>query len=188
MIKQSYNSEEMINKNELQNLINKIALDRDEIAFSNLFDFIAPKINAYYIQNGLSSDISEELTQEVMSIIWMKCDQYNSSKSAVTTWIYTIARNKKVDFYRKNLNIKVNEEDIREFLYKDNNIDKISENEAKDQVNRINQELDENQRQLIKMNFFENKSHKKIAEELEIPLGTVKSRIRHILTKMQELL
>ena len=64
----------------------------------------------------------------------------------------------------------------------------IEENEAKKQIERINNELDEQQKIMIKMNFFENKSHKKIADELEIPLGTVKSRLRHILTKMQEFL
>ncbi len=177
-----------MDKKELEKLMAKITADRDEMAFSNLFDFMAPKINSYYLQNGLVADNAEELTQEVMSAIWSKSSQYDSSKSAVSTWIYTIARNKKVDFYRKNSAVGYNEEDIREFLYHDSNSDKIAENEIKDQVKRINLELDSNQRKMIKMNFFENKSHKKIAEELEIPLGTVKSRIRHILTKMQRIL
>ena len=73
-------------------------------------------------------------------------------------------------------------------MYQDREVNLIEENEAKKQIERINNELDEQQKIMIKMNFFENKSHKKIAEELEIPLGTVKSRIRHILTKMQEIL
>ena len=64
----------------------------------------------------------------------------------------------------------------------------LTQNDIKDQVDKINEELDINQKKIIKMNFFESKSHKKIAQELEIPLGTVKSRIRHILTKMQEFL
>ena len=177
-----------MNKSDLMQLMVKITNDRDELAFSNLFDFFAPKINAYFLQNGVLKEISEELTQEVMSAVWSKSEQYNSSKSAVSTWIYTIARNKKVDFLRKNSKLDFNEEDIREFMYGDNRGDKVNENEIKDQLNRLNLELDDNQRKLIKMNFFENKSHKKIATELEIPLGTVKSRIRHILLKMQKML
>ncbi len=177
-----------MDKSELSKIMVKINDDRDEIAFSNLFDFLAPKLKSYYLQNGLSNENSEELTQEVMSIIWSKSNLYDSSKASVSTWVYTIARNKKVDFYRKNTNIDVNEEDIREFLYENNQRDLITENEARDQVMKINRELDEGQRKMIKMNFFENKSHKKIAEELEIPLGTVKSRIRHILIKMQNIL
>ena len=177
-----------MNKTELLSLIDKISSDRDEIAFSSLFDFIAPKINAYYLQNGLSKDNSEELTQEVMSTIWLKSYQYDPAKSAVSTWVYTIARNKKVDFLRKKSGKDMNEEDVREFLYTENMLDSISEGEIKDQVTKISKELSEDQRKMIKMSFFENKSHKKIAAELEIPLGTVKSRIRHILIKMQKLL
>tara|TARA_B100001540_G_C15401689_1_gene459185 strand:- start:33 stop:569 length:537 start_codon:yes stop_codon:yes gene_type:complete len=175
-------------KSKLSELMLRVNNDRDEIAFSNIFDFLAPKIKAYFMQNGLTVDYSEELTQEVMSNIWLKSDKYDPDKSSFTTWVYTIARNKKVDFFRKNKTIQINEEDIREFLYENNQIDKISEKEAKNQLDKINIELNKDQRKMIKMNFFENKSHKKIAEELEIPLGTVKSRIRHILIKMQKYL
>ena len=177
-----------MNKSELTNIMIKITEDRDEMAFSDLFDFIAPKINTYFLQNGLPSDNAEELTQEVMSVIWTKSDRYDESKSAVSTWIYTIARNKKIDFYRKNLKIKINEDDIREFIYDERQQDTLTQNDIKDQVDKINEELDINQKKIIKMNFFESKSHKKIAQELEIPLGTVKSRIRHILTKLQRIL
>ena len=172
----------------LENLMVKITDDRDEGAFSELFDFLAPKINAYYIQNGLVSDSAEELTQEVMSTIWLKSYQYKPIKSAVSTWVYTIARNKKIDFFRKKSKSYYNEDDIRQFLYENNVDDKFSENEIKERVDKINKELDINQQKIIKMNFFENKSHKKIAEELEIPLGTVKSRIRQILTKIHKIL
>ena len=172
----------------LNNLMNRIQKDRDEIAFSEIFDFFAPKVNAYFIQNGIRFESSEELTQEVLSTVWLKSDLYDSNKSALSTWIFTIARNKKIDFFRKISKIDFKEEDIREFLYQDREVNLIEENEAKKQIERINNELDEQQKIMIKMNFFENKSHKKIADELEIPLGTVKSRIRHILTKMQEFL
>ena len=155
---------------------------------NHLTDFLAPKINGYYLQNGLIKDNAEELTQEVMSTIWSKSELYDATKASISTWVITIARNKKVDFFRKNATKSLNEEDVREFLYEENNKYSVHESEIKDQVSRINKELNKEQRKIIKMNFFENKSHKKIAEELEIPLGTVKSRIRHILTKMQRLL
>ena len=142
----------------------------------------------YFILNGITSENSEELAQEVMSTVWLKSDKYDPSKSAISTWIYAIARNKKVDFFRKTTKNRVNEEDIREFIYEDDRSDLITDNEIKDQISKINGELSSDQRKIIKMNFFENKSHKKIADELEIPLGTVKSIIRHILVKMQKIL
>ncbi len=177
-----------MDKNQLTKLMIRVRDYRDELAFSDLFDFIAPKIKSYYMQNNVSSEIAEELTQEVLSTVWTKSDKYESSKSAVSTWIYTIARNKRIDLLRKNKSFDIKEEDIREFLYENNQSDKIAQGENRDQVDKINEKLDSDQRKIIKMNFFENKSHKKIAEELEIPLGTVKSRIRHTLIKLQRLL
>ena len=169
-------------------LVKKVAEERNEEAFSEIFDFIAPKINAYYIKNNLGIDQAEELTQEVLSTIWLKADLFDPEKSKFITWSFTIARNKKIDFYRKNKKNDINEEDIRDFLYNDSESDKLTRDEIKDQVKRINEELSADQRKIIKMNFFESKSHKKIAQELEIPLGTVKSRIRHILTKLQNII
>ena len=164
-------------------LVKKISEERNEKAFSEIFDFIAPKINAYYLKNNLSIEQAEELTQEVLSTIWLKAKLFNPEKSKFITWSFTIARNKKIDFYRKNKKIDVNEEDIRDFLYENS---KSDDYELESTINNITQELDENQKKLIKMSFFEQKSHKNIAAELEIPLGTVKSRIRASLNKMQK--
>ena len=164
-------------------LVKKISEERSEAAFSEIFDFIAPKINAYYIKNNLSIEQAEELTQEVLSTIWLKAELFDPKKSKFITWSFTIARNKKIDFYRKNKKNDINEEDIRDFLYENN---KIDDYELESTVKKITQELDENQKKLIKMSFFEQKSHKNIAAELEIPLGTVKSRIRASLNKMQK--
>jgi RNA polymerase sigma-70 factor (ECF subfamily) len=164
-------------------LIKKVTEERNEIAFSEIFDFIAPKINAYYIKNNLGIEQAEELTQEVLSTIWLKADLFDPEKSKFITWSFTIARNKKIDFYRKNKKNDINEEDIRDFLYENN---KTNDYEIDSTIKKITQELDESQKKLIKMSFFEQKSHKNIAAELEIPLGTVKSRIRASLNKMQK--
>ena len=166
-------------------LVKKVAKERNKIAFSEIFDFIAPKINAYYLKNNLSIDQAEELTQEVLSTIWLKAELFNPEKSKFITWSFTIARNKKIDFYRKNKKNDINEEDIRDFLYENN---KSDDYEIESTIKNITQELDENQKKLIKMSFFEQKSHKNIAAELEIPLGTVKSRIKATLNKLQKYL
>ena len=163
-------------------LVNRVAKDRDETAFSEIFDYIAPKINAYYIKHNLSNELAEELTQEVLSTIWTKAELFNSEKSKFITWSFTIARNKKIDFYRKNQK-NVSNDDVRDFLYEN---DKSNDYEIESTINKITEDLDQNQKKLIKMSFFEQKSHKNIAAELEIPLGTVKSRIRATLSKMQK--
>ena len=163
-------------------LVKRIAKDRDETAFSEIFDYIAPKINAYYIKHNLSSELAEELTQQVLSTIWIKAELFNSEKSKFITWSFTIARNKKIDFYRKSKK-NVTNEDVRDFLYEN---DKSNDYEIESIINKITEDLDQNQKKLIKMSFFEQKSHKIIAAELEIPLGTVKSRIRATISKMQK--
>ena len=89
-------------------LVKKVAKERNKIAFSEIFDFIAPKINAYYLKNNLSIDQAEELTQEVLSTIWLKTELFNPEKSKFITWSFTIARNKKIDFYRKNKKNDIN--------------------------------------------------------------------------------
>ena len=146
---------------ELSKLMVKIRDNRDQIAFSQLFDFLAPKINSYYLQNGLIKDNAEELTQEVMSTIWSKSELYDATKASISTWVFAIARNKKVDFFRKNATKSLNEEDVREFLYEENNKNSVNESEIKDQVNRINKELNKEQRKIIKMNFLKIKAIKK---------------------------
>jgi len=166
-------------------LVKKISEERDEEAFSQIFDYIAPKINSYFIKNNFNFEQSEELTQDVLSTIWSKANLFNPEKSKFITWSFTIARNKKIDFYRKTKKNDVNEDDIRSFLYPN---DDGNDYEIESTINKIKEELDQNQQKLIKMSFFEQKSHRNIAEELEIPLGTVKSRIRTTLNKMQKLL
>ena len=165
-------------------LVKKVSEERDEIAFSEIFDFIAPKINAYFIQNNLSIEQAEELTQEVLSTIWLKAELFNPEKSKFITWSFTIARNKKIDYYRRNQKNVANEEDIRDFLYTEN---KSDDYEIESTIKDITKDLDENQKKLIKMSFFEQKSHKNIARELEIPIGTVKSRIRASLNKCRNI-
>ena len=170
---------------EIIDLIKKISENRDEGAFSQIFDFIAPKINSYFIKNNLNFEQSEELTQDVLSTIWSKAYLFNPEKSKFTTWSFTIARNKKIDFYRKTKKNNINEDDIRSFLYQN---EEGNDYEIESTINKIKEELDKNQQKLIKMSFFEQKSHKNIAEELEIPLGTVKSRIRSTINKIQKFL
>ena len=99
------------------NLIKKVSEERNQVAFSKIFDFIAPKINAYYIKSNISIEQAEELTQEVLSTIWLKAELFDPEKSKFITWSFTIARNKKIDFYRKNKKNEIGEEDIRDFLY-----------------------------------------------------------------------
>ena len=172
-----------MNNTNLKELILEISINSDKEAFSKIFDYFAPRIIGYLAGSGTKLEIAEELTQEVLTTVWEKSCQFDPNKANVSTWIFTIARNKKIDRIRKDQNPLYNPVDLIDALY--NN--KINENkEVEEKIEQIQSILTQNEKNLIKMNFFEGKTHKKISEELEIPIGTVKSRIRNILLKMQK--
>ena len=167
---------------ELKNLISKIANSQDKEAFSKIFDYFAPKILGYLINSGISKDISEEITQEVLTTIWQKAHLFNYQRAKVNTWIFTIARNKRIDRIRKDTNPTYNPVDLINALYSDADNKNL---ESREKIVQMRSKLSKNENKIIKMNFFEGKTHKNISQELEIPLGTVKSRIRNILRKMK---
>ena len=170
--------------NQLKNLIVKISKSKDRLAFNQVFDYFVPRIIGYLVTSGLNRDVSEEIAQEVMTSIWQKAYLFDPIKANVSTWVFTITRNKKIDRFRKNKKNNFNTLDLIDNLYSNNN----HENEnLKEKTSEIQANLNKNERELIKMNFFEGKNHKIISQHLEIPLGTVKSRIRSTLKKMKEL-
>ena len=169
--------------NELKKLIIKIANKQDKSAFSDIFDYFAPKIIGYLVGLGSQRETAEEITQDVLSIVWQKSPQFDFNKGNVSTWIFTIARNKRIDRLRKNENPIYNTEDMVGALYP-NKIDQSRD--AALEVDKIQSKLTINEQKLIKMSFFEGKSHKIISRDLEIPLGTVKSRIRNLLKKLKK--
>ena len=171
-----------MNNNKLCNLIFKIANEQDKSAFNDIFDYFAPRVIGYLVGSGSQKEIAEEIAQEVLSMVWQKASKFNYKKGNVNTWVFTIARNKRIDRIRKNENPSYNTVDLIDALYSKNN---IQNNDFEEEIRVLQNKSNENEKKLIKMNFFEGKSHKIISKDLEIPLGTIKSRIRKILTKIR---
>jgi RNA polymerase sigma factor (sigma-70 family) len=160
-----------MNNLDLKELIDKIAKSQDKASFNRIFNYFSPRIMGYLISSGTNKGISEEITQEVLSTVWQKAYQFDEKVANVSTWIFTIARNKRIDRVRRNENPYYNLTDLIDSLYS----------------NVILSSLNEDEKKLIKMNFFEGKSHKVISEETNTPLGTIKSRIRGILNKVKDI-
>ena len=171
-----------MNNIEFGKLIFKIGNFKDRLAFNTIFEFFAPRIMGYLIGSGSQKEIAEEITQEVMTTVWQKAYQFDHKKGNVNTWIFTIARNKRIDRIRKNENPNYNELDLINVLYSEND---ITNNDLTERISEMQSKLSKNEKKLIKMSFFEGKTHNIISRDLEIPLGTVKSRIRNILIKMK---
>ena len=163
-----------------------IAESQDIGSFKKIFEYFSPRLKSFLMKSGAEENIAEEIIQETMTIIWTKADYYDPKVASPSTWIYTIARNKKIDILRKSR--KAILEDIETAVLPAIE-PKTEENIEHDQkFDIIAQHLDalpKDQLALLKMNFFEEKSHGEISELTGIPLGTVKSRIRLALEKIR---
>ena len=123
-----------------------------------------------------------------MIAVWTKSSTYDSSKSSVSTWIYTIARNKRIDKIRKEKRHYLSESDEGLEIPVDSTQEKeIFSAQVSNSLKKYMSNLPEEQSKLLKLSYFYNKTHADISTELKIPLGTVKSRIRLALTKMRHL-
>lgn len=171
---------------EMADLVGRVATDRDKEAFARLFDHFAPRLNAYLARLGADSGTAEELTQEVMVTLWRKAAQFDSSKSSVGTWLYRIARNRRIDLLRRDKSDKLDEEEPALQPSGLPDLDGLIDAQFKeDKIRNAIGRLPAEQLTLIRLAFFEGLSHSQIAETTGLPLGTVKSRIRLAFTRLR---
>lgn len=173
--------------------LRKVAQTADRVAFKKLFEHFAPQIKAFLMKGiGSYGDRSqaEEMTQEVMIKVWNKAASFNSAKASVNTWIFTIARNTRIDFIRRNgrADRRIDIEDIWHEADSPEPIIELQQRRVETQIRNAMSTLPAEQALVLEKAFMENKSHNEIAEELALPLGTVKSRIRLALSKLQILI
>jgi RNA polymerase sigma factor (sigma-70 family) len=168
-------------------LIAAIASQQDRTAFASLFGFYAPRIKGFLIRTGTPRDIAEEVAQETMLAVWRKAAMFDASRASVSTWIYTIARNLRIDRLRHDNVVGV--ETLYEVLSGDEPERPDSSLEWVERDERVRvamTDLPEDQMAVVRLSFFEDKAHGDIAAILGIPLGTVKSRLRLAMTKLRE--
>ncbi len=169
--------------------IRAVAGNRDKQAFIDLFEYYAPRIKSFFLKGGLSTDVADELAQETMLAIWTKADSFDPAKAALSTWIYTIARNKRIDYFRKTGRPEPDTNDPlmtpHTFTSPD---DALSREENIQAVQEVLKELPKEQASIIQQAFFEDKTHAAIAQETGLPLGTVKSRIRLAMERLRHAL
>jgi RNA polymerase sigma factor (sigma-70 family) len=180
-------------------LVLSVARARDRAAFESLFEHFAPLIKAYAFKVSdlaQAEALAEELVQETMIKVWLKAETFNADKSAAGTWIFTIARNTRIDLLRKNA--RQWETNSEEFNEDELNADDIwfqqSESYVMESVSESKQEealmaslesLSEEQALIVRTIFLEGLSHSEAAKLLGLPLGTVKSRVRLALQKLK---
>ena len=158
-------------------LLKKVDTLKDTSAFEELFNHFAPRVKAFLMKSGADPQMAEECSQEVMATVWRKAHLFDSSRASASTWIFTIARNKKIDAIRKQNRPEP------EQLYPDQDYEPDQESvvELQQETERLTsalEELPEKQRVLVEKAYLGELSHSEIAEITGLPLGTIKSRIR----------
>lgn len=159
----------------------------DRGAFAQLFARYAPKVKSYLLRLGAPGAIAEDLAQDAMLSVWRRSASYDAAKAKASTWIFVIARNAWIDRLRR---------ERVELAYRDatpaseESTDEAPDDAAvrmqtEEQVEAALATLSEEQRQVVRLSFFEDRPHSEIAEKLSLPLGTVKSRLRLALIKLK---
>jgi RNA polymerase sigma-70 factor (ECF subfamily) len=171
---------------DLDDLLAKVARNADRDAFGRLFGFFAPRLKAYLMRTGAGSDAAEDLAQDVMMKVWRKAKLFDPSKASASTWIYAIARNQRIDAFRRLRRPDFDPNDPTllpdEALRADEALDRGS-HEAR--IRKAYEKLPPNQLEVVRMHFIEDEPHSAIAEKLKLPLGTVKSRLRLAFEKIR---
>lgn len=177
------------------NYLRDVAKKQDRKSFKSLYEHFGPLLKSYFISkypSNHSIQMMEELVQEVMIKVWQKAHTFDPSKAAASTWIFTLARNTRIDMLRRQ-NKYANTTSIEtEVVWEDSTENGpytlLNHNRDSDQIQACLLQLPEEQALVIRKVYMESKSHSEVAEELQLPLGTVKSRVRLAQNKLQGLL
>lgn len=170
-------------------LVEAIAASRDRQAFGQLFQHFAPRIKGYLIRLGCDGGQAEELAQEALLVVWQKAATFDRRQSAVSTWLFTIARNKRIDAIRRLRRPELDPEDPALRPATPEQADEVLQAaQSADRLRAALATLPDDQRQLLDLAFFQEKSHSDISVETGIPLGTVKSRIRLAMQRIRKVI
>ncbi len=171
----------------MTDLLGRIAEHQDPEAFRILFENFAPRVRSYMMRQGADAATAEELAQETLLTVWRKARLYSGEKGSATTWIYTIARNLRIDRIRRETVWQELPEGLNEEPADDTPPDEaVSERERKGRVHLALETLPQEQHEVVVLSYLEGLSHSEIADRLELPLGTVKSRMRLAYQKLRE--
>jgi len=163
----------------MKGLIQGIADNRDRTCFAKLFDTFAPRLKSFMIRKGASPELAEDLVQETMISVWRKAGLYDPAKGSALTWIFTIARNLRIDRIRKESSMPLSE--LGDYDAPSDDLgsdDRLAQRQEQQQVAMALADIPVEQKQVIMLAFVEDISQSEIAERLKLPLGTVKSRMR----------
>lgn len=182
----------MPSNEELNQWMQAVATRADRPAFAALFRHFAPRLKGFLVRAGCDEALAEELVQETMVALWRRAGAFDPQRAQVSTWVYTIARNLRIDHHRRQAGAVAPADDWDpEQQPADAHLapeELLLAAQREHGVRQALAELPAEQAQVLRLSFFDEQPHSRIAQELGIPLGTVKSRIRLAVTQLRRLL
>ena len=170
----------------IDDLILAVARGRDRAAFDALYRHFAPKIAAYVLKLGSDRTVAEELVQDVMLTLWLKAGTFDPAQASAATWVFTIVRNRRIDRIRREARPAPDPQDpAMAALPPPSPEEVVLIARDGERVRAAMQGLSPEQTEALRLSYFEEKSHSEIAEDRNIPLGTVKTRLRAALTQLR---
>jgi len=173
---------------DLSGMIVAIAQRRDREAFASLFAHFAPRVKSYLLRLGAGTEIAEELAQETMLTVWRRAAAFDPQRAAASTWIFTIARNLRIDVARRERRPPPAEDASQVPAGPPSPESAMAALQDEGRVAAAIACLSTEQLQVVRLAFFSDKPHSEIAAELSLPLGTVKSRLRLAMARLRSLL
>ncbi len=165
-------------------LVKRVADRQDADAFAEVFDHFAPRVKAFLMKSGADATLAEECAQDVMVTVWRKAAQFDPARASVATWVFTIARNRRIDMLRRDRRPEPEELTWGPEAEPDQ-LDALVLQQESARLTAAIAELPDKQRVMIERAYYGDLSHSEIAEETGLPLGTIKSRIRLALERLR---
>jgi len=167
-------------------LLERVAAFADRTAYAELFSYYTPRVKSFLLRMGCSDAQAEELSQDVMVNVWRKARQFDRRQASVGTWIFRIARNRRIDIARRDNKPALDEHEPAlqptELAQPDV---LVSLSQIETSVRAALSELPAEQADLVRAAYYEGLSQSEIAKRYDMPLGTVKSRIRLAFEKLR---
>jgi RNA polymerase sigma-70 factor (ECF subfamily) len=165
-----------------------IAERQDREAFAFLFNHFAPRVKSYLLRLGAQPEMAEELAQESLLTVWRRAGAYNPAVAAASTWIFTIARNLRIDLARRAARATQVRDPLEDLAPEATPDEALIAVQDEARIRRAMASLSDDQAKVISLAFFADKPHSEIARDLGLPLGTVKSRLRLAMARLRALL
>lgn len=171
---------------DLTDLLVDVRDAQDRAAFARLFEHYAPRVKSYALKLGSDNTMAEEIAQQTLMQVWRKASLFDESKAHAGTWIFRIARNLRLDLLRREKHFDYDEDGLSQIEdERDDQETCLSRMENAERIQAALRTLPADQIEIIHLSFYEGLSHGQIAQELDLPLGTVKSRMRLAFKKIR---